>query len=494
MIIPGTLATVVEISSRYSMSAGAVEENAPSPVAISAAVRSGALLFFLTIFTAIASAAAKPNILILVADDLGYSDVGFNGGRVIATPNLDRLAATGINLTNFRACPMCSPTRAGLLTGRWPSRFGMMRAVVPPWSTYGLPAEERTLPELLAEAGYERRGIMGKWHLGHAKRAFLPLAHGFTKFVGCYNGAIDYVTHERDGQRDWHDDDRSVQEEGYSTDLIADAAIRFLAEAPAEKPWLLYVPFNAPHAPHQAKDPERKKYLNVEAGVRRIYAAMVDSMDQAIGRILAAVDAKADAANTLVLFFSDNGGILRVGSRNGIYRGGKLTAYEGGTRVCAAIRWPAGGLSAGKTFDGRIGYIDVLPTALAAAGAKIPAEIDGVNFLPALRGETALPERPWFSYMDQDGDAHASVHLGNSKLVAHGDFFSEKPATAPKLELYDLNADPAESRDIATQQPEMVKDLHRRLREFGTWQKAGVTRYDEGRKGFVPPKDWVIAE
>src|SRR5688500_16594606 len=157
----------------------------------------------------------KPNILIIVADDLGYGDVGFNGGKTIATPNLDRLAGEGINLTDFRACPMCSPTRAGLLTGRWPARFGMMRGVVPPWSTYGLPPEEKTLPELLAGVGYERRGITGKWHLGHARQAFLPLAQGFTRFVGCYNGAIDYFTHERDGEIDWHHDTQTVREEGY---------------------------------------------------------------------------------------------------------------------------------------------------------------------------------------------------------------------------------------------------------------------------------------
>jgi arylsulfatase A-like enzyme len=184
-------------------------------------------------------ASPKPNILIIVADDLGYADVGFNGGKVIQTPNLDRLAASGVNLTDFRACPMCSPPRAGLLTGRWPLRFGMMRAVVPPWSKHGLPSEEKTLPELLAGGGYERRGIIGKWHLGHARRQFLPLAQGFTFFYGHYNGAIDYFTHEREGERDWHLNDRSVREEGYSTDLLAEAAVRFVQESPVGKPLAL---------------------------------------------------------------------------------------------------------------------------------------------------------------------------------------------------------------------------------------------------------------
>lgn len=434
--------------------------------------------------------AAKPNVLIIMADDLGFADVGFNGGKTIRTPNLDRLAATGMILTDFRACPMCSPTRAGMLTGRWPLRFGMMRAVVPPWSRYGLPPEESTLPELLAGAGYDRRGMAGKWHLGHARREFLPLTNGFTRFYGHYNGAIDYFTHEREGETDWHHDDRTVREEGYSTDLIGDEAARFVREAPEAKPWLLYVPFNAPHGPFQAKEADLKKYHRLE-GNSRVYAAMVDSMDQAIGRILASVEARADAANTLVLFFSDNGGIPKVGSSNAPYRGAKLSVYEGGTRVCAAVRWPAGGLTGGKRFDDRAGYIDVLPTVLAAAGAQAPKNLDGVNLLPALRGTAALPERPWFSYIHQSEDAHASVHLGKWKLVAHGDVFSNQPDGKPALELYNLDADPSEKNDLGERHPK-VAELHRLLREFGSWQKPGVGSYTEGRAGFAAPKDWIV--
>lgn len=439
-----------------------------------------------------APVSAKPNLLILLADDLGYADVGFNGGKVIPTPNLDRFAAGGVNLTDFRACPMCSPTRAGLLTGRWPGRFGMMRSVVPPWSSYGLPVEEKTLPQALAGGGYDRRGIFGKWHLGHARQAYLPLKRGFTRFVGCYNGAIDYFTHERDGECDWHHNERTVREEGYSTDLIAAAAVRFIDEAPPDKPWFAYVPFNAPHSPFQAKDADLKKYPQFKNPERRAYVAMVDSLDQAVGRILAAVDRRADAANTLVLFASDNGGIPSTGSSNGPFRGGKLTVYEGGTRVCAAIRWSAGGLTDGKRFDGRIGYIDVLPTLLAAAGCAAPAELDGINVLPILRGESQLPERPWFSYIHQGTEAHGSVHLGHWKLVARGDFFAEQPDTPPVLELYDLTADPSESSDLAKKHPEQVAQLHGKLREFGTWQKPGVAAYDEGRAGFKAPRDWQV--
>lgn len=438
---------------------------------------------------------ARPNLLILLADDLGWADVGYNGGQDYRTPQLDRLAATGVKLTDFRACPMCSPTRAGLLTGRWPLRFGLMRAVVPPWSAHGLPHSEATLPERLSGAGYERRGIIGKWHLGHSRQVHHPLHHGFTHFVGCYNGAVDYFTRERDGETDWHHNRETVREPGYTTDLIGEHAVRFIEASPTGQPWLLYVPFTAPHSPYQAPAEAMQKQTRFKRPERRAYAAMIESLDQNVGRILAAVEARPDADNTLVLFFSDNGGIPRAGASNGPWRGGKLSVHEGGTRVCAAIRWPAGGLGGGRSFGGRIGYIDVLPTLLAAAGVPIAAELpspDGINVLPALRGGAELPDRPWFSYLHQNEDAHASVHLGRWKLVAQGDFFAEAPARPPVLELYDLESDPGETRDLRATEAQRVRDLHTALREFGSWHQPGVGRYDEGREGFRAPKDWII--
>jgi arylsulfatase B len=457
--------------------------NETSSVARALCAALGALVFP-------AAAAEKPNVLVIVADDLGFADVGFNGST-IPTPNLDRLASTGVNLTGFRAAPICSPTRAGLMTGRWPLRFGMMRAVVPPWSKYGLPAEEKTLPELLAPSGYDQRGLTGKWHLGHAKREFLPLANGFTSFYGHYNGALDYFTHERDGEVDWHRNDLTVKEPGYATDLIGAAAARFVREAPDKKPWLLYMPLNAPHSPMQAKEDDLAKFTGL-GPKKKVYAAMVHAMDRAIGQVLTAVEARPDAADTLVLFFSDNGGIPKAGGNNGPYRGAKLNVYEGGTRSCAAMRWPAGGVTGGKRFDGRVGYIDVLPTLLAAAGAEAPKNLDGIDFLPAVREGKPLPERPWFSYIHQDAQAHASVHLGSWKLVSHGDFFAESPDAKVTWELYDLATDPAEAKDVAGQNPGKVAELRKLLREFGSWQKKGVGPYNEGKEGFKPPKDWIV--
>lgn len=437
-------------------------------------------------------AATKPNVLLIVADDLGYADVGFNGGRHIATPNLDRLASDSVVFDDFRACPICSPTRAGLMTGRWPIRFGLMRAVVPPWSTHGLPPEADTLAELLGRAGYRHRAIVGKWHLGHARRHFHPLSQGFTFFCGHYNGWVDYFTRHREGQCDWHRDFTTVHAPGYSTDLLAAAAVEFLQQVPKTEPWLLYLPFGAPHAPYQAKAEDLAKYAHLQ-GDQKTYAAMVDCMDQAIGRVLAAVEDRQETEHTLVWFHSDNGGVARVGD-NGRWRAGKGTVYEGGTRVCALLRWPEGGLTGGRRFVPRAGYIDVVPTVLAAATAEIPGGLDGVNLLPALRGDASLPERPWFSYIHQSGEAQASVHLGQWKLVAHGDVFLADQAKPPRLELYDLQSDPSETTNLAVQNPQVVADLLEQLRRFGQWRIAGVGPYIEGREGFQAPKDWVIAQ
>lgn len=441
-----------------------------------------AILAFAPAALAAQAADARPNIIIIIADDLGYADVGFNGGKTIRTPNLDRLAATGVRLTNFRVAPVCSPTRAGFLTGRWPNRFGMMRAVVPPWSKYGFPQDETTLPEALAKAGYERRGLIGKWHLGHARRERLPLAHGFNHFYGHYNGAIDYFTHHREGELDWHRNDESIREDGYSTDLLAAEAARFIKSAPAENPWFLYVAFNAPHSPFQAKPDDLKKYSGLTRR-EQTYAAMVDSMDQGIGKILAAVESLPTADNTLILFFSDNGGAARSGSSNDPWRGDKASVYEGGTRAAAAMRWPKAKIAGGKQFDGRIGYIDVMPTVLKSTGAALTENLDGIDFLPALRGERELPTRPWFSYIHQGPDAQASVHLENWKLIAHGE---------ARHELYDLSKDPAEASDVAGANPEIVARLRGELQRFFSWSKEGVSNYDEGRAGFKAPKDWIV--
>lgn len=329
--------------------------------------------------------AKRPNIVLLLADDLGWADVSFHDGG-IKTPNIDRIAQEGVRLERYYVAPVCSPTRAGLLTGRYPIRFGAMRAVFPPWRVGGMDTAETTIADALATVGYEHRGIFGKWHLGHSDVRYHPLQRGFTEFYGHYNGAIDYFTHEREGEVDLHAGYEPSDDEGYTTDLISDAAVRFIrAHASDDEPFLLYVPFNAPHAPFQAKEEHMPLYADLAAvqgdwaGAaatpqspsqqqvenRRILGAMVHSLDEGVGRILDALDETNSAGDTFVLFSSDNGGVAGIGE-NSPLRGAKASVFEGGIRVAAAARWP-GKIRAGSTTSAPLANIDVLPTLMRIA-------------------------------------------------------------------------------------------------------------------------------
>ena len=444
----------------------------------------------------------KPNIIIILADDLGWADVGYHGAR-ISTPSIDRLAREGVRLENFHACPLCSPTRAGLMTGRWPIRYGMGESVITPWRKYGLPKSERTLADLLAKAGYERRGAIGKWHLGHYKEKLLPLNRGFTHFYGHYNGAFDYFTHKREGQLDWHRNFETCRDEGYSTDLIGREAVRFIEESPVDKPFFLYVPFNAPHLPLQAKEQDIAKYNDIDNEKKRIYAAMVDSMDQAIGKILDALDVRGIAENSFILFFSDNGGTSYGDNRP--WRGGKGSVYEGGVRVPAALRWPAG-VAGGRSVDAMMGYIDVYPTIKRVAGITDPDPnpLDGRDMLDVIRRKAEAPKRDWFSYIAQGSPDKTAVCDGTWKLIVLGgnvlDMTLERAIRVddskakPSVELFHLERDPGERTNLATEHPDIVAGLLERLKEFRRLKISGVPDYREGRKGFKAPKDWVIAQ
>ena len=269
-----------------------------------------AIIVFLSVNGYLYPSSEKPNIVILLADDLGFADVSYNGG-VASTPNIDRLANEGVRLQRFYTAPLCSPTRAGLMTGRWPIRYGMAESVITPWRKWGLSASEQNIAEMLALVGYERRGAFGKWHLGHHKKELLPLNRGFTHFTGCYNGTFDYFSHLREKQLDWHHGWETVREEGYVTDLIGREAVQFIDESPEEEPFFCYVAFTDPHLPLQAKEIDIAKYQNIDDKRMRVYYAMIDSMDQAIGKILDALERKDVSDNTVVWFMSDNGGVSR---------------------------------------------------------------------------------------------------------------------------------------------------------------------------------------
>jgi arylsulfatase B len=443
----------------------------------------------------------QPNVVIMVADDLGFADVGYLGAKT-ATPNIDRLSRDGVRLSSFRTSPLCSPTRAGLLTGRWPIRYGMGDSVITPWRRWGLPTTEHTLADLLGKAGYGRRGIFGKWHLGHYEKRFLPLNRGFTRFYGFYNGYVDYFNHKREGELDWHSDFAASHESGYATDLIGRAAAAFVADSRPDEPFFLYVPISAPHLPMQAKPDDLARYAHIAEADRRTYAAMVDSLDQAVGAVLAAIDARGIAEDTFVLFFSDNGGVSRYGS-NLPWRGDKGSVYEGGVRVPAVVRWPAG-FDGGREVQAPMGYIDVYPTVKRIAGltGPDPNPLDGLDMLDVIRGAVPAPSRDWFTYIAQGAPEAIAVQDGAWKLVVRGGSALDATiaggeagrASSPSVELFRLDRDPGEKTSLVEQHPEIATRLLERLQRFRRLRMDGAPDFREGSEGFKAPKEWLISK
>lgn len=444
----------------------------------------------------------KPNIVVIVADDLGWNAVGYHNER-IRTPNIDqRLVKAGIELDNFYVCPMCSPTRAGLMTGRYPIRYGCARAVIPPQRDYGVPTDEVMLSEALAKCGYKNRGAFGKWHLGHRRRKWLPLSRGFTEFYGCYNGAIDYFTHKRAGQLDWHHNWDSSYDKGYATDLIAEKAAAFIQRsADQDAPFFCYVPFNAPHAPFQASPKYQQMYADVKDKNLRTYYGMITAMDDGIGKILDAIDDKGVAENTLVWFFSDNGGVGRFRTNNLPLKGSKLTTYEGGVRTVAAVRYPAGYMTETK-ITAPMGYIDVLPTLLSLIGADPETvgckRLDGVDMNPILTGKTKEPvDRCLYFYFGQKGpqDEMIAVICEKWKLVVTGPDISNGITQKNEVMLYDIQDDPNEKVNMASGNPSSVEKLGKKLVQFRNLQiPNAIAPYHVQVEGFVAPKEWNIKQ
>ena len=448
---------------------------------------------FLLVLLAVGSAsrlaaAEKPNVVFILADDLGRHDCSFMGGPV-KTPHLDRLAAAGAKLDAFYVQPVCSPTRAALMTGRYPMRHGLQVGVVRPWAQYGLPLDERTLPQALKEAGYAT-AIVGKWHLGHHAPEYLPTRRGFDRQYGHYNGALDYYTHLRDGGFDWHRDDRACRDEGYSTHLLGDEAARFVAETAGKKPFFLYVPFNAVHAPHQVPAKYTEPYAELK-GERKTYAGMLAAMDEAVGKIAAAVDAAGVRKDTLFVFSSDNGGPApgRVTS-NGSFRAGKGTLYEGGVRVVAFAAWD-GRIPAGSTVSEPLHMVDWFPTLVSLAGGTVNGKLplDGRDAWGAIASGKPSPHADiLLNATPTDG----AVRAGRWKLVAKAgeDDPDGGPAKAAKgtFELYDLIADPSEKTDLAAKEPAKVTELRAILSGYA--KQAVPPKAKPKPAGFVTPKVW----
>jgi arylsulfatase A-like enzyme len=437
-----------------------------------------------------ADTAPRPNIVFILADDLGFADVGFHGSE-IRTPNIDKLAAAGAKLEQFYVQPVCSPTRAALMTGRYPMRHGLQVGVVRPWAQYGLPLEERTLPQALKEAGYTT-AICGKWHLGHFRPGYLPTRRGFDHQYGHYNGAIDYFTHLRDGGFDWHRDDKVCRDEGYSTALLAKEAVRLIRAQPTGKPLFLYVPFNAVHAPHQVPEKYKEPYAALKEP-RRTYAGMLAAMDEAIGQITAAIDEKGLRRNTLFIFSSDNGGPQpgRVTS-NGPLRAGKGTLYEGGVRVAACCAWE-GHIKPGGVVQAPLHMVDWYPTLLKLAGISLQQKLplDGRDAWGAIAlGKPSPHDEILLNSTPRTG----AIRVGDWKLVlngtvdaAEGDGAAAKPAKE-SVELFNLADDLGEKKNLAAEKPDKVKEL--RARYDALAQQAMPPKNRPRPDGFKAPKVW----
>jgi arylsulfatase A-like enzyme len=436
------------------------------------------------------SSSRQPNIVVILADDLGNADLGYRGSD-IQTPNIDALAAGGVRLESFYGMPVCTPARAALMTGRYPMRYGLQTLVIFPSHTYGLPTEERTLPQALKETGY-RTAMVGKWHLGHADQKYWPQNRGFEHFYGNLVGEVDYFTKERGGLIDWQRNGQFLKEDGYYTTLIGDEAVRLIEGNDGRKPLFLYVASLAPHAPYEALAEYVERYKAIADEKRRNYAAMITALDDQVGRIVTALDKKGMRDNTLIIFSSDNGGatsaLFATGARseaerksegieqgakppasNGAFRGGKASLYEGGVRVPAFANWP-GKLRPAISND-PLHMVDLMPTLLRLAGASGNTErpFDGKDIWPTLSAAQASPHEDILINVEA---FRGSVRKGDWKLV--------KVALLPgRVELFNLASDPGEKNNVAAQHWDIVHDLENRL-----W------RYAED----MAPSEWIKAQ
>jgi len=413
-----------------------------------------------------AADSGKPNIVHIVADDLGWKDVGFNGCSDIKTPNIDALASGGAKLTQFYVQPMCTPTRAALMTGRYPFRYGLQTAVIPSVSDYGLDTTEWLMPQCLKEAGYHT-AIIGKWHLGHADKKYWPRQRGFDYQYGAMIGELDYFTHEEHGVLDWFRDNEPVKEEGYTTNLIGNDAVKLIEQHDTATPLYLYLTFNAPHTPYQAPKEYVDRYASIADPTRRTYAGMVSCLDDQIGRVVAALDKKGMRQNTLILFHSDNGGTrdarfagvmadmskVKIPCDNGPYREGKGSLYEGATRVCALANWP-GKIKPGSV-DGMIHAVDIYPTIAGLAGASTAKckPLDGQNVWDTIAQNKPSPRTEIVYNVEP---FRAAIRQGDMKLI----WRSMLPSS---VELYDLSKDPSETTNLAAANGEKVAALQHRL-------------------------------
>ncbi len=426
------------------------------------------------------TAPRKPNIIIILADDLGYGDLSSYGAKDLKTPNIDRIITGGIRFNNFYAnSPVCSPTRAALMSGRYPDVVGVPGVIrTHANNNWGVLSRQATfLPQMLKKAGYQT-ALIGKWHLG-LDSPNLPNERGFDHFYGFLGDMMDdYYTHRRHDINYMRRNDQTIDPEGHATDLFTEWALEYLNERKkSSQPFFLYLAYNAPHTPIQPPDEWLAKVKKREPGIgdqRARLVALIEHLDHGIGRVIETLRSNGQADQTLLVFTSDNGGQLNVGGNCGPFRGGKQDLYEGGIRVPFGATWP-GRIKPGTRSEGIALTMDLFPTVCEAAGVKIDYPIDGVSILPLLWNQNQPPfERDLF-WMRREGGPpyygqdYYAVRRGPWKLVHNHPF--------EPLQLYNLKSDPFEKHDVAKENrqvfDEMIRALQAQIQRAGavTWQK-----------------------
>ena len=400
----------------------------------------------------------RPNVVLIISDDLGWADLGSYGATDIRTPNLDRLAAEGLRLTDFYANGVtCSPTRAGLISGRYQQRYGVEMPLpnADRAGDRGLPATGYSLPQLLKNHGYAT-ALIGKWHLGYVEEKS-PNAHGFDYFFGLKSGYHDYYTHDDGaGRPDLWENDKPIEASGYTTDLVTERAARFIGEHKNE-PFFLDVAYTAPHWPYQVPGsptvaPENARHVmphDIATSTRSDYVAMVEHLDRQIGELLAVIEGAGIAEDTIVIFTNDNGGEWL--SSSAPFFGRKWTVFEGGIRVPAIVRWPKR-IPAGSVSD-QVGItMDLTASILAVTGAPLPDEtkLDGVNLFPVWQGRAPELERTLFWRAGSGGSKQAAVRRGNWKMIVDG----------VHTYVFDLSTDLSERNDLARWRQDIAQELH----------------------------------
>jgi arylsulfatase A-like enzyme len=417
----------------------------------------------------------KPNLIILLSDDVGYGEYGFQGNKEIPTPNIDSIAKNGVRFTNgYVSGPYCSPTRAGLMTGRYQTRFGHEwneGPATPNGRQFGLPVEEKTIAERLKALGHSTAAV-GKWHLGRGPQ-FIATARGFDEFYGTVANTPFFNPPNFIDTRVSQEITPVKDDNFYTTDAYAERAVDWIGKQKG-KPFFLYLPFNAQHAPLQAPKKYLERFTTIEEEKRHTFAAMMSAMDDAVGKVLAKVREMGEEENTLIFFFSDNGGpTQQTTSKNGPLRGFKATTSEGGIRIPFCAQWK-GVIPAGKDFDYPMIQLDIFPTAIAAAGGKVDPEwkLDGVDLLPYLTGKKA--SRPHEVLYWRFGEQWA-IRKGDWKLVA-----SRIDQNTPRL--INLAEDIAEANDLAAKHPEKVKELLDDWKAWNAEQKDALWKPLPGKK------------